>query len=226
MVPMESRRPDVARREGDPTAARHSENGAISPSDATLGKVALTAQALASVVQVSWELLEDAPDVEGKLGEAFASAFSLGVDQAALYGSGTAPEPRGVKNVAAVVKTPIAPNGATLANYDPLIDSVGRLDVANEEATGIIYAGRSARALSKLKDTTNQPLAVPRYSTKQVATNLSVGTANETSDIFTADWRQLLVGVRSQLPIARSSTRDTPTMGRPASSPGGEATSP
>lgn len=40
-----------------------------------------------------------------------------------------------MKNVAAVVKTPMAANGALFSNYDPLIDSVGRLTDANESPT-------------------------------------------------------------------------------------------
>lgn len=208
LVPMESRKLDVPKWVGDPTAAWHSENAAISPSDATLGKVTLTAQALAANVEVSWELLEDAPDVQEQLLEAFAAAFALKIDLAALYGTGTAPEPRGVKNTAGVTQTSMGANGAALTSYDTLVDAVGRIEDANEEATGIIYAGRTARALSKLKDTTNQPLSVPeyiaevpRYSTKQVPTNLTVGTSTDTSDIFTADWRQLLIGVRTQLQV-------------------------
>jgi HK97 family phage major capsid protein len=208
VVPMENRTLDVARWEGDPAAAWHSENAAIAPSDATLGKVTLTAQALAANVEVSWELLEDAPNVEAKLGEAFASVFANRIDLAALYGTGTSPEPRGVKNTTAVTKTPLAANGAALTNYDPLIDSAGRLYDANEEPTGIIYSGRTARSLSKLKATDNQPLntpeyiaAIPRYATNQVPNTLTVGTGTTTSDAFTADWRQLLLGVRTQLVI-------------------------
>lgn len=209
VVPMENRTLDVAKWTGDPTAAWHTENAVIAPSDATIGKVTLTAQALAANVEVSWELLEDAPGVEDRLREAFAAQFALKLDMAALYGSGTAPEPRGVKNTAGVTQTVLAANGAALTSYDPLIDSVGRLQDQNEQPTGIIYSGRTARGLSKLKDTTNQPLAVPeyisdvpRYATNQIPNTLTTGTSNATSDIFTADWRQLLIGVRTQLQIA------------------------
>ncbi len=42
---------------------------------------------------------------------------------------------------------------------------------------------------------------VPRFDTNQVPNNLTQGTSTTASDIFTADWRQLYVGVRTQLQI-------------------------
>jgi len=73
------------------------------PSDATLGRVTFTAKALASNVEASWELLEDAPGVEALLMAAFAATFALPLDLSALlYGSGTDPEPRGVKNTSGI----------------------------------------------------------------------------------------------------------------------------
>ena len=208
LVPMENRTLDVAKWAGDPTAAWHSENAAIAPSDGTLGKVTLAAQSLASNVEVSWELLEDAPGVADQLAQAFASVFALKLDLGALYGSGVAPEPRGVKNTAGISTASMGANGAAITSYDTLVDAVGRLQDQNEEATGIIYAGRTARGLGKLKDSTGQPLRVPeildgvsRFSTLQVPVINTQGTSSLASDIFTADWRQLLIGVRTQLRI-------------------------
>lgn len=208
IVPMENRTLDVPKWTGDPTAAWRTENSLITPSDATLGKLTLTAQSLAANVEVSWELLEDAPAVQTKLMEAFAAAFALKLDLAALYGSGTAPEPRGVKNATGISTASLGTNGASLTSYDFLVDSVGRLQDQNEQPTGIIYAGRTARSLAKLKDSTGQSLTVPgyiadlpRYSTGQIPTTLTTGTNSDTSDVFTADWRQLLIGVRTQLQI-------------------------
>ena len=210
VVPMENKTVDVAKWASDAGAAWHTENAVITPTDATIAKVTLSAQALASIVVISRELLEDADNVEDELRQAFAAQFALKVDLAALYGSGTPPEPRGVKNTAAVVKTPLGgANGSTPTNYDFIADAIGRLADANETATGVIYSPRTARGLGKLKDTTGQPLmvpayvsAVPTFSTNQVPGNLTVGTSLDTSDAFVADWRQLIVGVRTELQIS------------------------
>lgn len=214
IFPMQNKKLDVAKWVSDPSMAWHTEAATISPSDATIGKVTLDAQALAGLTVLSRELLEDADGVDDELRQAFASVLALKVDQGALYGTGTAPEPRGVKNTSGIIPAEMGANGAALTNYDPLVDAVGTLRDNNENPTGIIYSPRTARALAKLKDTTNQPLTVPgyldgvsRYETNQVPNNLTQGTSSLASDIFTADWRQLYVGVRTQLQITVLSER-------------------
>jgi len=209
LIPMENRTLAVPKWLADPAAAWHSENAAIALVDPTIGSVLLTAHTLAANVLVSRELLEDAPTVADRLSEAFAKQFALKLDLAALYGSGVVPEPLGVKNTPGVALTALGANGATPANYDFVVDAAGRLADANETASGVIYSGRTARSLSKLKDTLGQPIAMPdyiatlpRYSTNQVGNALTVGTSTDTSDVFVADWSQLLVGVRTELQIS------------------------
>ena len=207
-VPMTSQTLKIARVAGDQTAAWHTENAPIGASDMTLESVTLTARTLTSLVVASRELIEDAEGVETALEEAFAAQLALSLDLAALYGSGVAPEPRGVKNTTGVTLQSQGANGAALTNYDPLVDALATLWDFNEQANGIIHAPRTARTLAKLKDTTGQPLVapevlqgVPRYTTNQVPTTLTQGTATTASDIFVADWKQLLVGIRHSFNI-------------------------
>ena len=43
------------------------------------------------------------------------------------------------------------------------------------------------------------PLSLlPRLPTKQIPINLTVGTSNDTSEIYTAQWDQLMIGIRTQ----------------------------
>ncbi len=221
-VPMDSATLDLARVAGDPDAAWHSENVAITPSDVTLERVTLRARTLAGIVQISRELLEDASGVDDEVVRIFGQVFALKLDTAALYGTGTAPEPRGVRNTTGVTAISMGANGATPTSYDPLIDAVGTLADNNFEATGIIHAPRTARTLAKLKDSTGQPLGippyvadVPRYSTNQVPTNLTQGTSTTASDIFTADWRELLIGLRTgfEVQVLRERYADSGTIG-------------
>lgn len=214
IFPMTNKKLDVAKWAGDPSMAWHSESAAISQSDATIGKVTLDAKTLTGLTLISRELLEDADGVDDELKQAFASVLAAKVDIAALYGTGTAPEPLGVKNTAGILTASMGANGAALTNYDPLVDAVGTLRDNNEDPTGVIYSPRTARAIGKLKDTTNQPLSapdyldgIPRYDTNQVPNNLTQGTSNLASDIFTADWRQLYIGLRTQLQITVLSER-------------------
>lgn len=207
VVPMPNKTLDIAKWVGDPTAAWRNEAGTITPSDGTLGTVQLLAKSLASLTIASRELLEDAPNVEDELRQAFAAQFALTVDRAALYGTGTAPEPRGIKNTTGVTTTSLGANGSALT-YDHLVDAAGVLADANELAGGVIYAPRTARGLAKSKDTANKYLeapeyiaGLPRYESTQVPTNLVQGVATTASDVFVGDWNQLLIGVRTGLQV-------------------------
>ena len=207
IVPMESSTLKLARVTGDPTAAWHTEMAAIAASDMTFDSVTLTARTLASRVLISRELMEDAEEVDDEVEKAFAEQFALTVDLAALYGTGTPPEPLGVKNHASVTKTSLGANGA-VPIYDDLIDSVFRVRGANFEPTAQIMSNRTGQTFAKVKDSTGQYLTPPtaldgvrRLTTVQVPNNLTVGTSNVTSDIFTADWSELLIGVRTSLEI-------------------------
>ncbi len=207
IVPMEAQTLKLARVVGDPTAAFHSELATIAASDMTFDAVTLSAKTLASRVLISRELMEDAQGVDDEVEKAFAAQFGLTVDLAALYGSGTAPEPRGVKNTAGVPQTSLGANGAT-PTYDSLIDSVFRVRGANHEPSAQIMANRTGQTFAKAKDSTGQYLTppaaldgIPRLTTVQVPTNLTVGTSTDTSDVFTANWSELLVGVRTRLEI-------------------------
>ena len=209
VVPMESQKVVVPKWTGDPTAAWRTEASTITPSDGTLGKVDLTAQSLASLVVASRELLEDAPQVQSRLALAFAKAFALKVDLAALIGSGTAPEPRGIKSTSGITTTSLGVNGAT-PTWDNLIDGIGVLDDLNEDPNAAIWAPRVGRSLAKAKEaTTNAYLKPPAFVTDrlttfastQLPTNLTQGTSTDCADIIIGDFAQLFVGIRTQLMI-------------------------
>ncbi len=223
VVPMGSSTLKVAKWTGDPGVAWHTENATITPSDGTLGSITLTAHSLSTIVTTSFELIEDANGIEERLLEAFAAKFALTTDYAAMYGSGTDPEPRGVKNTTGITVQPLGTgNGATPANYLFLVDAIGALQDANEDPNAVIMAPRTERTLAKLIDGMNQPMRapqmvqdVPRYTTNQVPVNLTLGTANNTSDVFVGDWRQLIVGVRTglQIQVLRERYADTGQIG-------------
>lgn len=205
VVPMETRTVDVAKWVSDPALGWRAENDPIGESDATLGKLTLSARSIGTVVRVSRELVEDT-DIASALTNAFAAALAIKVDNAALYGAGTT-DPAGVKVNASVTKTSLGANGAS-PTYDAFVDSVGRLRDANEDPTGQIIADRTARTLAKLKDTAGNYLTppaylegVPRLVTSGVPVNLTVGSSSDTSDVFTGDWRQLIIGIKTDLVI-------------------------
>jgi HK97 family phage major capsid protein len=124
----------------------------------------------------------------------------------ALRGTGTAPEPRGVRNTSGVTVTAFgAANGAAPTNYDHLIDAVQAVRANNFEPNAIIQSPRSATTLSKLKEaTTNAYLAQPaalddlqQLTTNQIPGNLTTGTSTDTSEVYVGQWPMLYVGVRT-----------------------------
>jgi HK97 family phage major capsid protein len=207
-VVMESPHVDVPRWTKDPQPAFRAEGAAVAVDDATLDKVTLNAKSLSVITKITRELVEDT-NVDDILKQAFAKSFALKLDSQMLYGDGTANSLTGVKNTAGVTKTPLGATGATPANWDWLVDSVGRVRDLSEEPTAVIYSDRTARTMAKLKDSTGQPVQPPSYLdglerlvTNQVPGNMAVGGGTATtSDAFVADWTQGVLGIRTDLRI-------------------------
>ena len=129
--------------------------------------------------------------------------MAVELDRVALLGTGTAPEPRGVLNQSGVTLTAHGANGTAITNYDWWLDAIGTVRAAGFEPTSHIQAPRSSTSLSKLKEsTTNAYLSppaglLPMLTTKSVPINVTVGASTDTSYVFTADWSQLMVGIRT-----------------------------
>ncbi|WP_051133189.1 phage major capsid protein [Nocardia paucivorans] len=202
-VPMTSQTLRIPRLEGEGAPAWRNENAAVAEGDLVFGQVTLTARSLTRLVKISRELFEDSdPSVSQVVSNAFAAQIALELDRVALRGSGTAPEPRGVLNTAGVALTGHGANGTVINTYDWLLDSVGAVRSNNFEPSAVITAPRTLTTLSKLKDAQNAYLAPPSglpplLPTKQVPTNLTVGTSTDASEIYTGQWNQLAIGIRT-----------------------------
>ena len=196
----------------DAPASWRSENGTINDQAMVFDAVTFTAQSLAVLVKISWELFDDAQSANDLVTSAFAKVIALELDRAALRGSGTAPEPRGIRNQTGVTVTSHGTNGsaigsppsATVIGWEFLVDSIAAVRAANFEPNAIIDHPRTEQGLAKLRDTTNQPLQPPsalndfaRYTTAQIPINLTVGTSTDTTEVYTADWSQCWIGIRT-----------------------------
>jgi HK97 family phage major capsid protein len=211
-VPMTAATLKLARLTGEGTPGWKSENAAITATaDLSFDAVTFTARTLTRVVTLSVELFEDAdPASEDVIARSFAAQLALELDRVALRGSGTAPEPRGVLNTSGITTTTThGANGATITNYDFHLDAVGAVRAANFEPNAQIQAPRTETSLSKLKEaTTNAYLrppaaleGIPRLNTRQIPINLTVGTSTDCSELYTAQWDQLMVGIRTDFQL-------------------------
>jgi HK97 family phage major capsid protein len=77
----------------------------VSESDPTFGQVVFAPKSLAVMVKVSQELMDDSANIATERPRILAAALALELDCAALLGTGTAPEPRGVANTAGIGTT-------------------------------------------------------------------------------------------------------------------------
>ena len=208
-VLLDSMKTTLARLDSDPVAAWRNENAAVANSDAVFSAVVLQPRSLAVIVQLSMELLEDSINLNEAMQRAFSGSFAVELDRVALYGSGTAPEPRGIFNTSGIASVSMGANGAALTNFDPFIDAWQALADANSpEPTAAIMAPRTSAKIAKLKDTQNQPMrkpplleALPMYSTTSTPITQTQGSSSVASAIIVGDYRQLLFGIRADLRI-------------------------
>jgi HK97 family phage major capsid protein len=210
-VPMTAQTLKLARLTGEGTPGWKNEGATITATaDLAFDAVTFTARTLTRVVTLSAELFEDAdPSSEDVIARSFAAQVALELDRTALRGTGTAPEPRGVLNTSGITTTTHGANGALITNYDFHLDAVGAVRNSNFEPNAQIQAPRTATSLSKLKEaTTNAYMAppagladIPRLNTKQIPINLTVGTSTDCTEVYTADWSQLMVGIRTDFQL-------------------------
>jgi HK97 family phage major capsid protein len=195
----------IARETSDVTSAWKTENAAITFSDANFDVVTFTAQMLVAGSKLSIEVVEDAVNIDQIVGNSISKSLALAVDSAALYGSGTAPAPRGIRNQTGVTVTDLGTNGYTLIDYSKFSAAIATLMGANFNGPfSAIYSARTAGELDNLQDTLHQPLRQPdlvasmrKLVSNQVPNNLTKGSANTSSDAFVGQFDHCMIGMRT-----------------------------
>jgi HK97 family phage major capsid protein len=192
-----------------PTAAWRAESGALAVSDPAFRAVLVKPQSLAFTFKISRELLADGEGIEQALLQAIAQSFARELDRAALRGSGTAPEPRGLLNLAGVQSVANGTNGAVLGGYSNLFAATQAILEANAPMpTAAIMSVRSLVKLGGLIDSTGQPLRRPdmltsmqMIGTSQIPNNLTVGSSSDCSEIYVGDFTQMMLAFRENVSI-------------------------
>jgi HK97 family phage major capsid protein len=229
-IPMSSATLALARLDQDPTPQWKNELAPGTVSDAAFSRVTLTARVLMALCSISIELVEDsAPNIDAVLRDALAAALSLEVDRACLFGSDVAPIPKGVVNQlgVAVDSTRFSANGSLITNALPtlgpgyrwLAAAIAALLGVNEHPTAVIFSPRTAGEFDQLVDTTGQPLRSPdsvtnikKLATGSVSNTMTQGSSSVASTAIVGDFKQLLVGTKTQLQIEVSRAAVAGTM--------------
>jgi HK97 family phage major capsid protein len=210
----------VARLETDLPCAWRAENAAVTTSDPVFGQVELVAKSLAAYVPVSRELLMDSANLSTLLDTAFAARFAAELDRAALFGTGSSSQPRGVvstSGIGALVMT--GANGSALADWSRLLEMRATLEAANISPTAFISNPRETAALAALAGTDGHYLQAPQWlqnagwtadpeqpkplwlTTASVPVNGTLGSSTNCATIVAGDFRELIIGVREGVSI-------------------------
>lgn len=201
----------------DPEGAWRDQNQPVAEDDAVFDTVELHARTLAVLIRVPWELGQDmTPEAAAIIEGALVRSLSAKLDLAALRGTGsqvivgtvTGQEPLGVRNQPGVTIQSLGVNGAPLVTYAPLIAGVGAVWAKNHRPNAQLYSTRTALAIAGWTASDGQPLQPPpiladvrQLPTNQIPDTLTQGTSNDTSEIYTGDWAQLIIGFRPALGV-------------------------
>lgn len=142
----------IPRQTGGATAYWVSEAGTGTGSQGTFDQVAMSPKTLMARTQISRKLLiQTALDIENMVRNDLALALGLELQRAAISGSGTAPEPRGILNMSGIGAVVGGTNGLA-PTWDHIVDLETAVANANANVGSIGYL-TNTKVRGKLKKT-------------------------------------------------------------------------
>ena len=189
------------------------ESGAVTEAEGTFDKVSLRPKTIGALSKVSRQmLLQTTPAIEMLIRADLAAVGALGIDLAALSGSGSSNQPTGIANQSGVNAVVGGTNGANLS-FDNIIQMIYATRFANapQSNTGFALNSKCIGYLATLKASTGQYLWDPQgglvngspdrlkgrpyAESQQLRTTLTKGTASGIcSELIYGDWQELLIG--------------------------------
>lgn len=204
---------EIPRQTGASSTFWVAENGAPTKSNATFDKVALKPKTIGALSPISRNLLlQTSMQVEAFVRNELAKSLALGIDLAALSGTGTNNQPTGIANMTGICTVEGGTNGGSVT-FDKLIDMETQVATANADAENMYYLCNAATIgfLKKIKNTSGDyiwkspadavrngfPGEVNGYGvarSNQVRGNLEKGTSKTCQEIFFGNWSDLVIG--------------------------------
>jgi HK97 family phage major capsid protein len=195
----------------DPAVTWHTEAASISAANPTFAARTLTAKTVVARCQASVELSQDSPDFGAQLASVMTGAIASEIDRVGLEGSGTPPEPTGIRNTSGrSSQTGVA----ALTDYEEIISGIGALLAANCDLAQVskfaimnpyTWAAYEnlATGISSDKTQLPRPRSVQDMQflvTSNIAGNWSASPL-VASTVYLGDFRDLLLGVRLESSI-------------------------
>lgn len=207
------------------------ENSSITESELAAGQMTLTPKKVGALVKLSNELLKYSnPSVEEVIRNDLFSTIALKVDLAALRGSGASYEPRGIANTPGINTVAIGTNGGA-PTFDLLYDMQYELqhDNAYRGNLGYVFHPATRRRLVKTKvaqystdtggDYIIQPMTSesslvswmghPYKMTTQIPIDGTKGTATNCTEIYFANWSELIIAMWGTVELRASQETST-----------------
>ncbi|MBN8872663.1 MAG: phage major capsid protein [Rhodospirillales bacterium] len=200
---------EIPRQKASVTSGWVAENSALTASDPQFDQVGLTPKHAGCITEFSRNmLLQSSPAIEELIRADMSAVLAQTLDNAAISGTGSSNQPRGVLNTSGIGSVAIGTNGGALT-YDSVVDLMGQLQDANADSSPAFLTNpKVRRAALKLKDSQGRPLGEdvvfqgqPRAFTTNVPSNGTKGTGTGLSSLIYGNWNDLLIGVWSELDI-------------------------
>ena len=204
---------DIPRQSAAGAAYWVGEGASLTQTGATFDKVSLTPKHVGALSIITRNMLQQStPAIEMLARNDLLQTIALGIDLAALSGSGSGAVPKGIANQSGIGSVVGGATGAAIT-IDHLIDLETAVASANADEGAMAYLtnAKMVGALKKLKSTTGQylwtnspmgqrsgtPGEINGYvcaRTNQARSNLSKSTGSNLSEIFFGNWADLLIG--------------------------------
>ena len=204
---------DIPRQKSAGSVYWVGEGGTLSQTGGQFDKVSLSPKHIGALSVITRNMLQQStPDIEMMVRADMLQTVALGIDAAALYGTGSAFQPLGIANQSGIGSVIGGTNGGALT-IDNLIDLETFVTSNNADDGALAYLtnAKAVGALKKLKSTTGQylwtnspmgqrsgtPGEINGYTmarTNQARSTLIKGSGSGLSEVFFGDWSQVMVG--------------------------------
>lgn len=188
------------------------ENAGITESEETTGQISLTPNQASVLVKMSNRLIKlSNPSAERMVREDIARVLALGIDLAALRGSGSSNQPTGIANTGSILTVEISSDGGvpSIANIEAMLYQM-ELNNTDFGKLGWVMHPRTWNTLRALKDSENRYylrpdlakadvftlLGYPIRKTTQIPVNLvKGGSGSVCSEIYLGNWQELIIAM-------------------------------
>lgn len=212
---------EIPKQSGGATLYWVGENADITESDQTYAQIKLTPHKAGALTKMSNRTIAlTNPAMEGIVRADLAKVLALGIDLAALRGSGTSNQPLGIANTAGINTVAIGAAGGEIT-YAQMVNMIGEVedDNALEGRPGWVFHSKVKRKIAKLIDGDQRPLftwdpsvaqpssvliGYPWAVSTQIPTNLTKTSGTSLSEIYFGNWEELIIGQWGSLILSAS----------------------